>query len=206
MTSGYEQIYLDLLPKLSQCDLVESARRLGLEVLPGGEICADFCGRTFLISHEGVTPADGQPVNVNFRSVLAHYILSKGRAEPERQFLTLSRMTGMPDGQKTFDKGMMVKPLLRKFGNDYLGFQSAALRLGGVHQSASDGHEHRWTFTVLPKILLRLVYHEADDEFPADIQLLFDRAAPRILEFECLAFLSGCFIQSLIAEGPGITA
>ena len=83
MTSGYEQIYLDLLPRLSQCDLVESARRLGLEVLASGEVSANFCGRTFLISHQGVTPADGQSVNVNFRSVLAHYILSKGRAEPE---------------------------------------------------------------------------------------------------------------------------
>jgi hypothetical protein len=199
MITGYEQIYLDLLPRLSECDLVESARRLGLEVLPSGEVSANFCGRKYLITHTGVTPADDEPVNVNCRSVLAHYILSKGRAEPEHSFLPLSRMTGMPDGQKTFDKGMMVKPLLREFGNDYEAFQSATLRLGGVLENASDNHEHRWTFTVLPKILLRLVYHDADEEFPADIQLLFDRAAPRILEFECLAFLSGCFIHSLIA-------
>jgi hypothetical protein len=179
MTSGYEQIYLDLLLKLSQCDLVESARRLGFEVLASGEVTAEFCGREFLITHTGVMPADGQPVNVNYRSVIAHYILSKGRAEPEHSFLPLSRMTGIPAGQKTFDKGMMVKPLLREFGNDYAAFQSAALRLGGALENASDDHEHRWTFTVLPKILLRLVYYEADDEFPTDIQLLFDRAAPR---------------------------
>jgi hypothetical protein len=199
VTTGYERIYLDLLPRLSQCDLVESAHRLGLKVLPSGEVSANFCGREYLISHTGVMPADGQVTNVNSRSVLAHYILSKGRAEPEHSFLPLSRMTGMPDGQKTFDKGLMVKPLLREFGHDYEALQSAALQLDGVHESGSDDHEHRWTFAVLPKILLRLVFYEADDEFPADIQLLFDRAAPRIMEFECLAFLSGCFTQSLIA-------
>jgi hypothetical protein len=198
MITGYERIYLDLLPKLSQCDLVESARRLGLEVLASREVMAEFCGREFLITHTGVSPADGQAVNVNYRSVIAHYILSKGRAEPEHSFLPLGRMTGMPDGQKTFDKGLMVKPLLREFGNDYAAFQSAALQLGGILENGSDDHEHRWTFTVLPKILLRLVYYDADEEFPADIQLLFDRAAPRIMEFECLAFLSGCFTHSLI--------
>jgi hypothetical protein len=196
-TTGYEQIYLDLLPRLAQCDLAESAQRLGLELLASGEVAAKFCGRRFVISAAGVNPEDGRPVDVNYRSVLSHYILSKGRGEPEHSFLPLGRLTGMIAGQKTFDKGLMEKPLLKEFGGDYAKFRAAARQLGGILEDASDGG-HRWTFQMLPKIPVRLVFYEADDEFPADIQILLDRAAPRFMEFECLAFLTACFVKALI--------
>jgi len=197
MTTGYEQIYLDLLPRLAQCDLAESAQRLGLALLPSGEVAAQFCGRRFLISAAGVNPEDGRPVDVNYRSVLSHYILSKGRGEPEHSFLPLGRVTGIIAGQKTFDKGLMEKPLLKEFGADYAKFRAAALQLGGVLEEACDGG-HRWTLQALPKIPVRLVFYEADEEFPADIQIWLDRTAPRFMEFECLAFLTGCFVKALI--------
>jgi hypothetical protein len=198
MISGYEQIYRDLLPRLLQCDLAESAGRLGLEMLANGEVSVQFCGRQYVISSVGVNPADGQPVDVNNRSVLAHYILSQGRGEPEHSFLPLAQMTGTVMGQQLQDKGLMVKPLLREFGSDYDKFQSAARKLGGVLEGASEDGGQGWTFQVLPKIPLRLVFYQADDEFPADIQMLFDRSARRFMEFECLAFLSGCFTKALI--------
>jgi hypothetical protein len=113
-------------------------------------------------------------------------------------------MTGMIEGQKTFDKGMMVKPLLREFGDDYDKFQSAALQLGGVPEGASSDGGQRWIFEVLPKIPVRLVFYQADDEFPADIQMLFDRSALRFMEFECLAFLSGCFTKALIMAARNV--
>ena len=199
MITGYEQIYLDLVPRLARCDLAESAARLGLDVLPNGDVRANFCGRQYVISATGVDPADGQAVDVNCRSVLAYYILSPGRGEPGQSFLPLTRLTGMIAGQKSFDKGLMVRPLLREFGDDYGKFCSVANQLGGVLDPvATAGGEHCWTFPVLPRIPVRLIFYEADEEFPADIQILFERTATRFLEFECLAFLTGCFTKSLI--------
>jgi hypothetical protein len=197
MGSGYEQIYLGLKPRLSECDLAKSARRLGLKVLPSGEVAVEFCGREYLITREGVNPADGQPVDVNYRSVLAYYILSKGSGEPEHSFVPLRSLSGMIDGQNTHDKGLLLKPLLREFADDYDGFQRAARKLGGVLEGISADGGHCWSFQVLPKIPVRLVFYEADDEFPADVQIFFDRGARRFLEFECLAFLTGCFIKAL---------
>jgi hypothetical protein len=54
MSTGYEQIYLDLI---------------------------------HVITSAGIHPADGRPVDVNYCSVLAYYILSKGRGEREHSFL-----------------------------------------------------------------------------------------------------------------------
>lgn len=197
MSSGYEQIYLGLKPELAQCDLAESAHRLGLKLLTSGEVAVEFCGRDYRITREGVNPADGEPVDVNYRSVLAYYILSKGSGEPENSFMPLSRMTGMIDGRNTHDKGLLLKPLIRDFGEHYDAFQRAARRLGGMPEDVSADGGHGWRFQVLPKIPLRLVFYEADDEFPADIQLFLDSSARRFLEFECLAFLTGCFVSAL---------
>jgi hypothetical protein len=198
MSTGYGQIYRGLLPRLAQCDFAESAGRLGLELTANGDVTVKFCGREYRINAAGVQPADGQPDDVIYRSVLAYYILSPGRGEPEHSYVPLFRTAGIIDGQKLHDKGILSTPLLREFGDDYDKFQSAAGKIGGVPENSSPDGGHCWTFQVLPKIPLRLVFYEADEEFPADIQILFDRSAPQFLAFECLAFLTGCFSKSLI--------
>jgi hypothetical protein len=199
MSSGYDRIYSDLLPELARCDLAESATRLGLKLLSTGEVAAQLCGREYLITNRGVEAADGQAVNVNYRSILAYYILAKGSGEVEHSWVSLGRISGMPDGQKTHDKGMLLRPLVRELGAHYDRFQCAARKLGGIAEPDSGDGAHVWSFQLLPKIPVRLMFYEADEEFPADIQLFFDRSARRFLEYECLAFLAGCFVSSLLA-------
>jgi hypothetical protein len=91
----------------------------------------------------------------------------------------------------------MNTPLERYFGDDYVKFSEAATNLGGIEEEAQMG-KHQWRFDVLPKIPLKIVVYEADDEFPAEIQIMLDRTAIQFLDFECLAFMVGCFVRSLI--------
>jgi hypothetical protein len=92
---------------------------------------------------------------------------------------------------------LMNAPLEKYFGKDYAKFGEAAAKLGGIEEEAQGG-KHSWKFDVLPKIPLKLVYYEADEDFPAEIQIMLDTTAIRFLEFECLAFLVGCFVRALI--------
>jgi hypothetical protein len=201
MSNGYERIYLNLLPRLAECDLAESAGRLGLEVLPSGEVSARFCGRDYLITNAGVQHADGKPLDVNDRkevnncSVLAYYILSLGRGNPEGVFVPRNRVTGTKiEGQgNTADD-----PLVLEFGDSYEKFQTAATKLGGVYDDSSKDGGHIWNFEVLPKIPMRFVFYEADEEFPVDIQVLFDRSAPKFLGAECLSVTNDCFVHALV--------
>lgn len=57
----------------------------------------------------------------------------------------------------------------------------------------------RWHFQALPKVGLKLIHYEADDEYPVDFKYLFDRRAVDFLAYECLAFMIGCFNYELIA-------
>jgi hypothetical protein len=71
-------------------------------------------------------------------------------------------------------------------------------RLGGVFNGKLKSGGYTWLLKVLPKILLQIVYYDADDEFPCEVQILFDNNASRFMEFECLAFLEGCLVRAMI--------
>jgi hypothetical protein len=195
MKGGYDSIYLGLITKLSECDFQESAERLGLEYVDGG-IQVYFLKREYRITLDGVEPLDGQPVNANNGSVLLYYLLSNGRGDPENSYVLFESIPRMISGLD-FQNRMMSHPLERKFGNDYVKFSEAAVKLGGIEEESQMG-KHLWKFNVLPKIPLKIVFYEADDEFPTNIQIMLDKTALQFLEFECLAFMVGCFVRALI--------
>ncbi|MDR3239249.1 MAG: DUF3786 domain-containing protein [Clostridiales bacterium] len=196
-TSGYDQIYITLLPRLANCDIAESAKRLGLEFRDGAAR-VNFLSREYRIDQNGVTPTDGGPaVFINNRSVLIYYILSEGAGQPSYSFSPLFRLTGMIAGQNAQSNGIMNDPMVKKFSGKVDLLNSALIQLGAVEQTPEPG-SWSWIIHPLPKIPVKIVYYEADDEFPADIDILFDDTAPRFMEFECLAFLCGCLISAVV--------
>jgi hypothetical protein len=195
VNGGYDSIYLGLISKLSDIDLQESADRLGLEYIDGSvRVC--FLKREYRISSDGAEPLDGQPVNVNNRSVLLHYLLSKGQGNPENSYIPFESIPRMIGGLHSQSR-LMNTPLERYFENDYIRFSEAAVKLGGLEEELTAG-KHLWRFDILPKIPLKLAFYEADDDFPAEIQIMLDRTAIQFMEFECLAFLVGCFVRAII--------
>jgi hypothetical protein len=195
MKGGYDSIYLGLIPKLFECDFRERAERLGLEYVDGGiQIC--FLKREYRITLDGVETLDGHPFNPNNGSVLLYYLLSNGRGEPENSYVLFESIPRMIS-VLGFQNRMMSRPLEEKFGNDYVKFSKAAVKLDGIKEESHMG-KHVWKFNVLPKIPLKVIFYEADDEFPANIQIMLDKTALQFLEFECLAFMVGCFVRALI--------
>jgi hypothetical protein len=197
MNSGYEQIYESLILKLDKCDFVEVAERLGLLLQPDGALSVNFLGREYEMSSHGVYPTDGKPVNVNNRNVLAYYLLSKGKGEPAHSYVPIYNLTGVVITSSTNTK-WMTDQLGKTFSEDYATFSEAICRLGGVFNGKLKSGGYSWLLEALPKILLQIVYHEGDSEFPCEVQILLDKNASRFLEFECLAFLEGCLVRAII--------
>lgn len=195
MKGGYDSIYLGLIPRLSDCDFHESADRLGGRYVTEG-VHLTFLKRDYRITKQGAEVLDGQPVNINNLSVLVYYILSKGRGDPEHSYIrfeSIPRFVGGLSGQNR----LMSAPLERYFAEDYANFADAARKLGGIEIEFQTG-KHSWIFDVLPKIPLKIDFYEADEDFPVEIQILLDKTAPHFLEFECLAFMVGCFVHTMI--------
>lgn len=195
MQGGYESIYLELKSKLAECDFRESADRLGLEYVDGA-VHACFLGRKYLITKDGVEPLDAQLVNVNNRSVLIYYLLSKGRGEPEGSYIPFESIPRMIGGLNLQSR-LMNTPLERYFAEDYVGFAEAASKLGGIEEETKSG-KHVWRFDILPKLPLILVFYEADEDFPVEIKIMLDKTSLQFMEFECLAFMVGCFVRAMV--------
>ncbi|MCR4437378.1 MAG: DUF3786 domain-containing protein [Clostridiales bacterium] len=196
MRSGYEQIYESLIPKLGECDFSEASGRLGLSLAPDGAMTVIFLGREYEISPCGINPTDGMPVNVINRIVLAYYALSKGAGEPVFSYVPVYNFigTGMAFGSNL---KWMTDPLGKAFSGDYDKFRETLSRLGGVFEGKLSAGGYSWHLRILPKIPLRIVYYDGDEEFPCEIRILFDENASRFMEFECLAFLEGCLVRAM---------
>jgi len=197
MSSGYEQIYKSLVFKLGECDLLDAAQRLGLSPQPDGSLSVGFLGRDYVISSQGVKPADGMPVNGNNRNVLAYYTLSKGAGEPAFSYVPLSSLAGKGIVFSTSIR-WMTEPLAKAFKGNYAAFSKAMCKLGGIFSGNLKSSGYSWVLKVLPKIPVKILYYEEDDEFPCEVKIMFDENASRFMEFECLAFLEGCLVRAML--------
>jgi len=196
---GYENNYKTLIHKLADCDFNEAAARLGLNQPINDSVTLSFLNRDYFIRKDGVFALDGEPSNPNCRSILIHYITSKGDGEPENKFflphyfLPNNLEHGIFSGQS-----WLPSRIIREIGDDYEKIHKAMEILGAKHEGEPRNGEHIWQYLILPKIPIQIIYYEADDEFPCEIKIKLDGCAGRYIEFETIAFLCGCFVQAVL--------
>ena len=204
MIGGYEQVYLDIVHKLADINFEEAAGRLGLDLLPDGNLAVNFLGRKYIISKTGVETADGNPVDINNRSILVYYAASKGSGEPKYSYrLLLTFAQGVAFGSSDHSLKWMTAPLAKAFAGG-IGKWSAvmnALGAAALEEGKPRTGKYAYLYFLLPKIPCQIIYYEADEEFPCEIKIMLDDGASRFLEFEQLAFLNGCLVRTLISAG-----
>lgn len=199
--SGYEGIYQWVVGGLKGFDLAGNAPHLGLQTDDDGSVRVNFFNREYLVNADGARPVDGQPVGINHRSVVAHYAMSPGRGEPSLEFVSLDKKSGTVSGsQSAFQRESVSNPLVRKFGADQPALEAAVARIGGQPTGRSESGGWSWLFFPFPKMPLKLIYHEADEEFEAEFRILYDNRCTDFMEFEAVAFVGGLLVEELLGE------
>ncbi|MDR2613658.1 MAG: DUF3786 domain-containing protein [Deltaproteobacteria bacterium] len=192
------------LENLARVDIRAQAEAMGLAADEAGKTArARFLGREYLISNEGVRDAEeGRNVPVDTQSVLAHYIASRGRGEASLEFVPIGRLTGLASGASagTSPSDQLFKPLADKFGPDYEAFRKAALALGAKHVGLSQAGAQSFVFDGLPKLPVRAEFFEADEEFGAEIKILFSSNATVFVMYEVLELTIMSLVVALLLE------
>lgn len=75
--------------------------------------------------------------------------------------------------------------------------KDAGLKLGGFVPDLDARYDVAMQFTALPEMPLVMLFNDADDEFPAECSVLFQRCAEAYLDAECLAMPGGLLFRLL---------
>lgn len=137
---------------------------------------------------------DPQEADVTVQILLLHYLLTADGTPMGSQWSAFRNLPG-GIGYDAAYRGRANNRLARAFGSDQPSFEAAARAMGGERLSFGDAS---FMFRALPRVWLAVVLNLADDEFPADANVLFDSAASHYLPTEDLAVLAGMLAGLLI--------
>lgn len=194
---GYENIYHDLLDELKAVDLAQAAKILNLAYNPAGHVEVVCMGKTYLIENGGIHTQDGKAAATAPGSVLAGYIIQKGRGEPAGKFVSFDSITGLVPARSSYSSTSLEARLAKYAEQDPTRFHEAVVKSGGRSGGEVGSGGQSWIIQLLPKIPVQVVFYMGDKEFPSAARLLIDQAAVNFLEFEFLAVLATIFVEQL---------
>lgn len=200
-----EETYQDALEKarveLRQIDPEQAVGRAGGSYLPAGDgngrFEIPFLGTHFHLDWpdgRARRAADNAEADVATRLVLTHYVLTADGAPMASKWIAFRNLDGGLGYDAAFQRRASL-PLAQAFGQNQPGFETAARLLGGERLRFGDAS---FCFRALPRLWLAVVLYLADDEFPANANVLFDAAANHYLPTEDLAVLGGILAGRLI--------
>lgn len=195
---GNEKIYLDLLQQLSKEDLEKRASIKDLSVQSHGKVLVQSFAKRYLVCHEGVTADDVGPVSFQQKLAVVSYLLSDGAGEPAYEFVPFGHLGGFNIGRNQHAIKNLKQPIIEKFSDHYELFAKSALKIGGIQKESGTPGKYVWLFHAFPKLPINLTFYEHDEEFPADVQILFDNKALDFMGLKCLGFLPGYFTSTLL--------
>jgi hypothetical protein len=192
----FEQIYQDYLAQLGQVDLQNIANKIGTE-MKGDSILVPLFGQLYKISPKGILDPSGKEPIHSVKVVLCQYLLHAPATEPEgedwvsyKDFKDASPFVG--GFQNNTEKA-----IAKNFAGRLEALRKACLQLGGKDPGLDWGYQLSMKFDPLPHVPILLLFNDADEEFPAQCLLLFERRAEKYLDMESMAILAWLLTDDL---------
>jgi hypothetical protein len=89
------------------------------------------------------------------------------------------------------------RPLAGHFAGDVSRLETRCRRLGGLVFETDVSCQLAFQFSALPRVPVVLLFHDADEEFPAQATLLFRTDAAAYLDMECIAMVASTLAYRL---------
>jgi hypothetical protein len=137
---------------------------------------------------------DQKQADIATQILLLHYLLTADGTPVAARWIAFRNLPGGLGYDAAF-QNRASRRLSHAFGSDRVSFEAAARALGGERLSFGDAS---FLFRVLPRVWLSVVVYVADDEFPANANVLFDAVVDRYLPTEDLAVVGGMLAGRLI--------
>ncbi len=173
------------------------ALRSGCERDAEGNFRLTFLWQEYAISGDDFTvrwAGSGDEAPSFFQSLILTYLVTADGTTPSSRWIGFREL---PDGMfyvqafQSYTGGRLV----RELGGGIEAFRRAAEKLGGEPLEIGDAG---YTFTVLPRVSMALVYWEGDEEFPSQARVLFEDTASHYMCTDGLAILGSQLVGRLL--------
>lgn len=184
------------LEKFRKATLEEISEYSGYPI-DGNRIKIEFLGRRFEVDYpSGQFYAEttlNEEISVPTQILILHYLVNRSPAMQTGQLISYKELPGGSIYIQPFTN-RAINPLVKTFGSQRSKLIQAAVALGGEVVSLGDAAV---VLSVFPKVPITLVIWEADDEFPATGNILFDSSAGTVLPTEDYAVLASQVVFAL---------
>ena len=190
-------VVADARETLRQVKPGKLALRSGCERDEEGNFRLAFFWQEYVIAGDDFTVrrADtGNEASSFFQSLILTYMVTANGTTPSSRWIGFR---DLPDGMfyvQAF-QGYTGGRLVRELGGGIEAFRRAAEKLGGEPLEIGDAG---YTFTILPRVRMALVYWEGDQEFSSQARVLFEDTAAHYMCTDGLAILGSQLVGQLL--------
>jgi len=200
----YRQAFDLACQQLKGLDLRERAEKSGahFEKRPHGkegQISLNFFNAGYVVDLPDllITSTEKKVVSLVAKIILLHYLIKADGRPLSHQLLPYKEIPGGMLYAGVFAR-RAVEPLIPVFGQSPEAFLDAGFRLGGRKAEYGDVS---FVLPALPRIPMTYIIWKGDKEFPATIQLLFDKSVEGYLSLEDIVVVGEMATSRLTALG-----
>ena len=200
----YRQAFDLACQQIKERDPKESAERSGAHFEKassgkGGRISLRLFNARYVVDFPDllVTSPDKKVISLVTKIILLHYLIKADGRPLSHQLVPYKEIPGGMLYAEVFAR-RAVGPLIPIFGQSPERFHDAGFRLGGGRAEYGDVS---FVLMAFPRIPMTYILWNGDEEFPATIQILFDKSVEGYLSLEDIVVVGEMATSRLIALG-----
>jgi len=195
----FEKNYGDYLQQLDDRDLSLWEPVLGITVDRESKTAEiPFFKTVFRVSPSGVLDNSGKRPDYAICVILLKYLLTcPEKVPPEKEWVHFRNTGDAVQGQSEGLAASASKEISERFTGGLDRLQTAVEALGGLSPPTEYPYDLSAVIMALPRIPILLLFNDADEDFPAQANILYERRAEDFLDAECRVMLDWCLLECL---------
>ncbi len=195
----FDDHYKDYCKQIASVDLDSIKDRLDIKI-ENNIALIPFFNQVYQVSGNGIFTMNNEKADYVTCVILAKYILLcpdqlylDGEWCTFRDFKKESHMTNA-----NFFNTETTGKIKTHFSNHVADLKIACKRINGIEQQMDLAYDLSISFVVLPRLSMLLLMNDADEDFPADCKVLFQRQGEHYLDPESLVMTSSLLANKII--------
>jgi len=201
----FEKTYKDYLEQIAKIDVSSIKEKLGVQVEGNAAIIPVFRKPT-QVSAKGIIDRSGQRPSFDVCVILCKYLLLCPASIPKETEWTAYRDLKDAGPLTVYFSHDVERSIAARFSGRLRELEAAGKALGGCPPEMEFSNNLSMRLKALPRVPLLVLYNDADEEFPAQCSVLFERGAERYLDAECLAMVGRLLYTELETAAGGMLA